>query len=107
MKLKVCGLSKKIEVEACIDGNVNFCGFILNYPKSHRHISFDKAKILTKIEKRKSNFVGVLVKPNEKELDLFSKLNFDYFQIYGNYTSKELSYIKKKIQKKNNWGCSS
>ena len=96
MKLKVCGLSKKVEVKTCIDGNVNFCGFILNYPKSHRYISYNEAKILTKIEKRKSSFVGVLVKPNEKELDLFSKLNFDYFQIYGDYTSKELSYIKKR-----------
>ena len=44
MKLKVCGLSNPKEVDVCINNKVNFCGFILNYPKSHRHISFEKAK---------------------------------------------------------------
>ena len=53
MKLKVCGLSNSIEVETCISNEVDFCGFILNYPKSHRFISLDKAKHLTKIEKKK------------------------------------------------------
>ena len=48
MKLKVCGLSNPIEVEICINNNVNFCGFIFNYPKSHRYISFEKAKKLFK-----------------------------------------------------------
>ena len=46
MKLKVCGLSNPIEVEACVSLNVNYCGFILNYPKSHRNISLEKAKDL-------------------------------------------------------------
>ena len=52
MKLKICGLSKPIEVEACIKNGVNFCGFILNYPKSHRNISYEKAKELTGIDKK-------------------------------------------------------
>ena len=45
MKLKVCGLSKPTEVETCVSDKVDYCGFILNFPKSHRHISFDKAKV--------------------------------------------------------------
>ena len=51
MKLKACGLSNSIEVETCVSQNVDYCGFILNYPKSHRYISFDKAKVLTNINK--------------------------------------------------------
>ena len=100
MKLKVCGLSKPVEVETCVKNGVDFCGFILNYPKSHRFISLDKAKNLTEIHKENSNFVGVLVKPTEDELANFSKLNLDYFQLYGDYNVDDLNKIKEKFNKK-------
>ena len=100
MKLKVCGLSKPTEVETCVSDKVDYCGFILNFPKSHRHISFDKAKDLTEINKGSSQFVGVLVKPTDQELDKFSKLNLDYFQLYGDYSNSELIKIKEKYGKK-------
>ena len=99
MKLKVCGLSSKIEVETCVSLNVNYCGFILNYPKSHRYISFNKAAKLTNINKKKTKYVGVLVDPTEKELINFSKLNLDYFQLYGNFDSYKLLKIKEKFKK--------
>lgn len=100
MKLKVCGLSNPTEVETCVNNEVDFCGFILNYPKSHRFISRDKVKYLTEIKKLNSKFVGVLVKPSEEELEYFSKLNFDYFQLYGKYNLKDLENIKKRFNKK-------
>ena len=70
MKLKVCGLSRLKEVETCVSNYVDFCGFILNYPKSHRFIPFNKAKQLTNVPKKKSSYVGVLVNPNEQELSI-------------------------------------
>ena len=100
MKLKVCGLSNLIEVETCINNNVNFCGFILNYPKSHRNISYEKVKNLLNINKNEVKFVGVLVQPNLEELKKFSQLNLDYFQLYGQYDCKSLIDIKKEFQKK-------
>jgi len=100
MKLKVCGLTKEDHVKYCIRNRVEFCGFILNYKKSHRYISFNKAKKLTKIKKNKTKFVGVLVKPTYYELKKFSNLNLDYFQIYGDFNNLELTKIKKKFKKK-------
>ena len=50
MKLKVCGLSKPVEVETCVSDKVDYCGFILNYPKSHRFINYKTAKELKKVE---------------------------------------------------------
>jgi len=100
MKLKVCGLSNPIEVEICVNNNVNFCGFILNYPKSHRHVSYEKAKELININKNKTQYVGVLVKPSLKELEKFSLLNLDYFQLYGQYDNKSLLNLKNKFKKK-------
>ncbi len=100
MELKVCGLAKTEEVQFCVDNDVNYCGFILNYPKSHRFITLEKAQALTNIQKKNSSFVGVLVKPTNKELETFSKLNFDYFQLYGNYNRQDLIKIKKEFGKK-------
>ena len=100
MKLKACGLSNSIEVETCVSQNVDYCGFILNYPKSHRYISFDKAKVLANINKVNTKYVGVLVKPTEEQLNQFSELNLDYFQLYGNFHSEELIKIKEKFKKK-------
>ncbi len=100
MKLKICGLSNPDEVKTCVNNNVNFCGFILNYAKSHRYITYEKAKELSSIKKNKAQYVGVLVKPSFNELEKYSKLNLDYFQLYGQYDNKSLLDIKKKFKKK-------
>ena len=100
MKLKICGLSNPIEVDTCVSHHVDYCGFILNYPKSHRYISLDKAKNLTNINKGSTKYVGVLVNPTEEELITFSRLNLDYFQLYGNYVSSRLKKLREKFKKK-------
>ena len=98
MKLKVCGLSNAEEVETCVENEVNYCGFILNYSKSHRYISYERAEKLMKINKKSSKYVGVLVKPSHEELEKFSKLNLDYFQLYGIYNDELLKKIKQKFK---------
>ena len=100
MKLKICGLSNSREINVCVDNGVDYCGFILNFPKSHRFISFDKANELTKIEKKNTKYVGVLVDPRDEELKKFASLNLDYFQIYGNFEKNFLLDIKKRYKKK-------
>ena len=100
MKVKICGLSKEEEVNFCVNHKVNFCGFILNYPKSYRFIKFELAKKLTDIPKNKTKYVGVLVEPSDEELKKYSLLNIDYFQIYGDLTLKKINKIKKDFNKK-------
>ena len=100
MKIKICGLTTANQVQTCINHGANYCGFILNYPKSHRFIKFEEAKKLTDIKKKETNYVGVLVNPDNDELEKFSKLNIDYFQIYGKYNNESISNIKKKFKKK-------
>tara|TARA_B100000780_G_scaffold278734_1_gene253409 strand:- start:250 stop:861 length:612 start_codon:yes stop_codon:yes gene_type:complete len=100
MKVKICGISNIKDLKFCIDNGADFCGFILNYPKSHRFISFEKALELTSLKRKETKFVGVLVNPNDEELKVYSKLNLDYFQIYGNYDNKKIIEIKAKYKKK-------
>jgi len=100
MKVKICGLSDAKHVKTCTELGADYCGFILNYPKSHRFIQFEKAKELTSIKKKNTKYVGVLVNPKNEELEKFSNLNLDYFQIYGNYDEKLIYNIKSKFNKK-------
>ena len=67
--------------------------------KLHRFISLERAKELTKIDRKNSKYVGVLVNPSNEQLAKFSKINFDYFQIYGNYTANNIREIKDKYDK--------
>ena len=83
MQVKVCGLKTTEQVESCIKYGASFCGFILNYKKSHRFIDYQTADHLTKIDKKNTSYVGVLVNPTIDEIEKFSNLNLDYFQIYG------------------------
>jgi len=100
MQVKVCGLSSAEQVETCVEYGADFCGFILNYKKSHRFIDYKKADQLTKINKKNTTYVGVLVNPTISELKTFSNLNLDYFQIYGNLTLEQITSIKLKYKKK-------
>ena len=100
MQAKVCGLKTTEQVESCVEHGANFCGFILNYEKSHRFIDYQTADYLTKINKKNSSYVGVLVNPNIEEIKKFASLNLDYFQVYGELDTEKISLIKSKFKKK-------
>ena len=100
LQAKICGLRKKIEVETAIKYGALFCGFILNWPKSHRYVDIDEAKFLTNIDRNNSNFVGVLVNPNDKEIELFNSLNLQYFQLHGDENIDRVKEIKNFTKKK-------
>ena len=100
MQAKICGLKTADQVENCIEYGADFCGFILNYEKSHRFIDYQTADRLTKINKKNTSYVGVLVDPNIDEIKKFSNLNLDYFQIYGGLNIEQIVSIKSKYNKK-------
>tara|TARA_B100000767_G_C19696821_1_gene506547 strand:+ start:274 stop:885 length:612 start_codon:yes stop_codon:yes gene_type:complete len=100
MQAKICGLKTIEQVESCVEHGANFCGFILNYEKSHRFIDYQTADHLTKINKKNSSYVGVLVNPNIEEIKKFANLNLDYFQVYGELDTEQISLIKSKFNKK-------
>jgi len=100
MQVKVCGLKTAEQVETCIEYGADFCGFILNFKKSHRFINYQTIKQLTKIKKKNTAYVGVFVNPTMNELKMFSNVNLDYFQIYGDLTLEQSTLIKLKYNKK-------
>ncbi len=100
MQAKICGLTTTEHVQTCVEHGATFCGFILNYKRSHRFIEFETAETLINIPKQNTSYVGVFVNPSEEELNQYSKLRLDYFQIYGDYSGKQIAELKNKYKKK-------
>ena len=99
LQAKICGLKKKIEVETAIKYGAAFCGFILNYPSSPRHISsLEQIKFLEDINKTKTKFVAVLVNPKNNDLEKIKNLNFQFIQLHGDENLERTREIKKKYK---------
>ena len=98
---KICGISdsKTLEFLTSHPTPPKMIGFICNWPKSKRFVEHDKLKELLKIDKKKSEYVAVLVKPNEDILERIKDLPFDYYQLYD-CTPAEVKSIKEKYNKK-------
>ena len=98
---KICGISDLDTLKFIIDHPYppQFIGFICNYKKSLRYVEIEKLNKLLEINKKQSNFVAVLVKPDEDILEKIKKFPFDYYQIYD-CTPEEIKRIKQKYNKK-------
>ena len=101
LECKICGISDVEILNFIIDHKFppEFIGFIVNYPKSKRYVEINKLKSLINIEKKKSKFVAVLVKPDNDILEKIKHLNFDYYQIYD-CNPEQVKIIKQKYGKK-------
>ena len=98
---KICGVSDLDTLNFIINHQYppHFIGFICNYKKSSRYVEVEKLNKLLILDKKKSNFVAVLVKPDENILEKIKHLPFDYYQIYD-CTPEEIKKIKQKYSKK-------
>jgi len=98
---KICGISdsKTLEFLTSHPTPPKMIGFICNWPKSKRFVEHNKLKELLKVDKRKSKYVAVLVKPTEDILERIKDLPFDYYQLYD-CTSADVKSIKEKYNKK-------
>ena len=101
MDAKICGI-KDAKTLNYIINHINppkFIGFITNYPKSKRYVGYENLKRLINVDKKKINFVSVLVSPNDEILEKIKNLNFDYYQLYD-VSPKKTKIIKEKYKVK-------
>jgi len=101
LKSKICGVcdSKTLIYITSHPHPPQFIGFIVNYPKSKRHIGLEKLNELLKIDKKKCLYVAVLVNPDHSILEQIKDLPFDYYQLYD-CSPEKIKTIKEKYKKK-------
>ena len=97
LKSKICGVSDSTTLKYIVNHNYppKFVGFITNYPKSKRFVPLEKLKELLRIDKKNSNYVSILVDPDDQILEQIKDLPFDYYQLY-NCTPVKTEAIKRK-----------
>jgi len=98
---KICGISDPKTLTYIVDHPhpPQFVGFIVNWKASSRYVELDLLKELLNIDKKKSKYVGVIVKNDESTLEKIKDLPFDYYQMYD-CSPEEIIKIKEKYNKK-------
>lgn len=99
-KVKICGLSRIEDIQYCNELTPDFIGFILDFPKSKRNITFDKAKELKSILNKDIKSVGVFVNANIDTITKYCTENIiDIIQLHGNEDVKYINELKSRINK--------
>ena len=99
--IKICGISDLETLSYILKHQFppKFIGFITNYKKSKRYVEYENLKKLVSIKKNKTNFVSVLVNPDDEILEKIKELNFDFYQLYD-VSPERTKIIKKKYNVK-------
>ena len=99
--IKICGISDLETLDFIVNHKFppKFVGFITNYKKSRRYVKYEKSEKLLSVEKNQTNFVSVLVAPDNLILEKIKKLNFDFYQLYD-VSPERTKIIKEKYNVK-------
>ena len=97
--IKICGVSDLETLSYILNHQFppKFVGFITNYKKSKRYVDYEKLKNLVSIKKGNTNFVSVLVNPDDQILEQVKELNFDFYQLYD-VNPEKTRIIKEKYE---------
>lgn len=92
-KIKICGLSRREDIEAVNKFKPEFCGFIINFPKSRRSVTVEQLKNLTSALSPDVTPVGVFV--DEREEVVAGLLNGGVIKAAQLHGHENEDYIKK------------
>ena len=93
--IKLCGLMSEADVKLINEVRPDYCGFIVDYPKSHRSKTCDEVKNLSRLVSSEVKRVGVFVDPNpELPIRMLDRGIIDLAQLHGNESDDMISTIK-------------
>ncbi len=98
-KIKICGLSRPCDIEYVNEAKPDFCGFIINVPKSKRNVSPATVRQLVRNLSPEIKPVGVFVNaPIEEIAALAADGTLSYVQLHGHEDEAYLTALRKHIQ---------
>lgn len=92
MEVKICGITKKTEIEYLNEIKVDYAGFVF-FEKSKRNIPVEKAAELLKYLDSGIKSVAVVVSPDEELVLEIQRNGFDIIQIHGGLKPEILEAI--------------
>ena len=90
-KIKICGLYRPCDIEYVNRAKPDWCGFIINFPKSHRNLTPDQVRMLRQNLDSSITPVGVFVdQPVEPVAALLNDGTISIAQLHGH---EDAAYI--------------
>ncbi|MDD6238511.1 MAG: phosphoribosylanthranilate isomerase [Oscillospiraceae bacterium] len=97
-KIKICGLSRPCDIEYVNEAKPDFCGFIINVPKSKRNVSPDTVRQLAKNLSPDVKPVGVFVNaPMDEIAALTEDGTLAYVQLQGKEDEAYIAALRERI----------
>ncbi|NKB43447.1 MAG: phosphoribosylanthranilate isomerase [Alphaproteobacteria bacterium] len=92
--VKICGLGDQESVDAAIEGDADYLGFMF-FAASPRHVTADLVATLVEDAPEEVARVGVFVDPSDAELDqVLSHVRLDYIQLHGSESPERIDEIR-------------
>ena len=96
-KIKLCGLTRKCDIEWVNELKPEYIGFVF-FPKSSRYINFDKAEKLRKNLDSSITPVGVFVNEKIENIEYLVKSGIiSMAQLHGNEDNEYINLLKIKV----------
>lgn len=92
-KIKICGLSRPCDISYVNEAKPDYCGFIINFPKSRRNVTISQLKQLRSLLDPAVVPVGVFV--NEALEQVASLLNKNIISVAQLHGNEDENYIRK------------
>ncbi|NCB93117.1 MAG: phosphoribosylanthranilate isomerase [Clostridia bacterium] len=99
-KIKICGLTREEDIEAVNAACPDFCGFVIEFPKSSRCVSSGRLRELVKGLEQSIIPVGVFVDaPMELPLRLLEEGTIGVAQLHGHEDEEYVRELHRRIDK--------
>ncbi|MBQ6206801.1 MAG: phosphoribosylanthranilate isomerase [Oscillospiraceae bacterium] len=103
-RIKICGLSRPEDVEAVNAARPDYCGFVVNFPKSRRNVSPEQAARLRRLLDDGITAVGVFVdQPPEVAAAMMNGGVIDIAQLHGHENESYFSRLRELTNGKPIW----
>ena len=97
--IKICGLSREEDIMAVNEAKPDYCGFIINFPKSHRNVTEERVRQLRTGLRPEIIPVGVIVdQPVEKAAMLLNEGVVDVIQLHGQEDETYIRQLRKLLK---------
>ena len=94
-RIKICGLRRPEDIAAVNEARPDYCGFIVEYPKSRRSIDRTTLRELVRGLREKIVPVGVFVKaPKELVAELLEEGTIQIAQLHGQESQEYIQELK-------------
>lgn len=103
-KIKICGLSRPCDIDYVNEARPDWCGFIINFPKSHRNLTPDQVRELRRGLDASITPVGVFVdQPLEEVAALLNDGSISIAQLHGHEDDAYITALRTRTPGKEIW----